>query len=181
MIKPAYGGAERLPMPPRESWSAEQRAAAETMLAGPRKGIVGPFKPLLHSPILTQRVQHVGEYLRFGTGIDPRLTELAILIVAAHWGQTVEWNIHHPIALAAGVRAEDAAAISKGEEPTGLDYDQRALYRLVRELLTTHAVGDASYAEALKRFGERGLIDLVALAGYYCQLAMVMNVARTPD
>lgn len=179
MIRPAFEGDERLGMPPRETWDAAQHAAAAAMLAGPRKAIVGPFKPLLHSPELTQCLQQTGAYLRFNTGLDPRLTELVILMVAAHWGQPVEWAIHHPIALAAGVREDTAAAIARGADPPGLDREQRVLYRLVSQLLATHAVDDARYAEALTCFGEKGLMDLVAQCGYYSQLAMVMNVART--
>jgi 4-carboxymuconolactone decarboxylase len=41
-------------------------------------------------------------------------------------------------------------------------------------------VSDASYARIVKRFGEQGVIDMIALCGYYTLLGMVMNVARTP-
>ncbi len=181
MIKPAFDGNERLPLPDRAGWTASQRDAAAELVAGPRGGVIGPFKPLLYSPELMTRVQRTGEFLRYNTGLDKRLTELAILIVAQYWGQPVEWNIHYPIALGAGVNAADADAIGRGENPPSLDGGQQVVYDFCRALLTQHHVADPTYASALEHFGEAGVVNLTALCGYYAMLAMVMNVARTPD
>ncbi len=180
-IKPAFAGPERLPLPARDTWTSAQANAAEELSAGPRGGVIGPFKPLLHSPELMQRVQRTGEYLRYNTSLDKRLSELAILVVAQFWGQPVEWNIHHPIALASGVREADAAAIAMDQAPSSLDAEQQAVYDFCHTLLREHAVDDALYARAIAAFGEQGVVDLAALCGYYSMLAMVMNVARTPN
>jgi len=181
MIKAAFDGAERLPLPAKATWTDDQAAAAAELSAGPRGGVIGPFKPLLYSPELMRRVQRTGEYLRYSTGLDKRLTELAILVVARFWGQPVEWNIHHPIALAAGVRETDAAAIAGGHVPLTLDAEQQVVHEFCQTLLANHCVGDDLYAKTLAAFGEKGVIDLTTLCGYYSLLAMVMNVARTPD
>ncbi len=181
MIKPAFDGPERLPLPARSTWSPAQTAAAAELSAEPRGGVIGPFKPLLYSPELMHRVQRCGEYLRYNTGLDKRLTELAILVVAKFWSQPVEWNIHHPIALASGLSITDAAAIAEGRVPATLDAEQRVVYDFCTVLLKQHAVDDVLYARALAAFGEKSVVDLTALCGYYALLAMVMNVARTPD
>jgi 4-carboxymuconolactone decarboxylase len=180
-IQPAFEGHERLPLPPRETWTAAQSEAAKELVAGPRGGVIGPFKPLMYSPDLMARVQKTGEYLRYNTGLDKRLTELAILIVAHHWGQPVEWNIHYPIALQAEVKQADADAIAAGSAPQMLDAEQTLVYDFCRQVLTHKAVDDDCYAALLAAFGERGVVDLTSLCGYYSLLAMVMNVARTPD
>ncbi len=180
-IVPAFTGDERLPLPAQSDWTLEQAAAAAELSAGPRGGVIGPFKPLLYSPELMQRVQKTGEYLRYNTGLDKRLTELAILLVAHHWGQPVEWNIHYPIALASGVNAADADAIAIGGAPPSLDAEQRLVYDFCRAVLRDRAVNDALYAQAKATFGEKSVVDLTTLCGYYSLLAMVMNVARTPD
>jgi 4-carboxymuconolactone decarboxylase len=180
-IAPAFTGAERLPLPPQNGWTSAQVAAAAELSAGPRGGVIGPFKPLLYSPDLMQRVQKTGEYLRYNTGLDKRLTELAILVVAHHWGQPVEWNIHYPIALQAGVNQADADAIAVGDAPKTLDAEQRIVYEFCRAVLRDRAVSDRQYAEATAAFGEKSVVDLTTLCGYYSLLAMVMNVARTPD
>jgi 4-carboxymuconolactone decarboxylase len=180
-IQPAFEGHERLPLPPRDTWTAAQAEAAKELVAGPRGGVIGPFKPLMYSPDLMARVQKTGEYLRYNTGLDKRLTELAILIVARHWGQPVEWNIHYPIALQAGVKQADADAIAADTPPRTLDAEQTLVYDFCRQVLTHKAVDDDCYAALLAAFGERGVVDLTSLCGYYSLLAMVMNVARTPD
>ena len=180
-IQPAFEGGERLPLPSRETWTAAQAKAAKDLVAGPRGGVIGPFKPLMYSPDLLARVQKTGEYLRYNTGLDKRLTELVILVVAHHWGQPVEWNIHYPIALQAGVKPADADAIATGAMPTTLDAEQRIVYNFCRQVLTQKAVDDAGYAAVIDAFGEKGVVDLTSLCGYYSLLAMVMNVARTPD
>ena len=68
-----------------------QRAAADELIAGPRKGVKGPFIPLLRSPELMARLQKVGEYLRFDSALPPRLSEFATLVVARGWTQQFEW------------------------------------------------------------------------------------------
>ena len=79
-----HGPADRLPPLPLEELDPQQRAAADELIAGPRKAVVGPFIPLLRSPVLLTRVEKVGEYLRFHSALSPRVTEIATLIVARH-------------------------------------------------------------------------------------------------
>src|SRR3954471_19047244 len=102
-----------LRMPPlaREAMSEAQRAAADELIAGPRKGVKGPFIALLRSPELMSRLQKVGEYLRFGSAVEPRLSEFATLLVSRSWSQQFEWATHVPFALKAGTSEETVAAI----------------------------------------------------------------------
>jgi 4-carboxymuconolactone decarboxylase len=134
----------------------------------------------MHSPELLSRVQKTGEYLRYNTNLPKRLTELAILIVAKHWGQPVEWNIHYPIAIDAGVKQSDIDAISVDDVPPSLDTDQRLVYDFCRSLLRNGVVDDVLYMQLETVISAKGVVDLTALCGYYTLLAMVMNVARTP-
>ena len=95
---------DRMPPIPRERMTEAQRAAADELIAGPRKGVKGPFVPLLRSPELMARLQKVGEYLRFESALPPRLSEFATLVVARRWTQQFEWAVHVPLAIAAGTR-----------------------------------------------------------------------------
>ena len=173
-------GPDRLPPIPDADLTAAQRAAAEALTAGPRGKLAGPFVPLLRSPELMARVQKVGEYLRFESALPERIKELAILVVARHWGQGYEWGFHLPLALKAGVSHAAAEAIASGHRPAGLTADEAAAYGLLDELLRTHQAGDDAYAAALAAFGEAGVVELIGFCGYYGLLAMVMNAARTP-
>ncbi len=171
---------DRLPLPPDEQLTAEQRAAVAEISAGPRGGVIGPFAPLLRSPQLMTRLQKVGEHLRFSSPLDRRLFELTILYVSRWWDQDFEWSYHHPLALEAGLDPAVADAIGEGRRPEGMDPAAAAVWDLLDELHRTRQVSDATYARALAELGDAGVVEVVGTAGYYTTLAMVMNVARTP-
>jgi 4-carboxymuconolactone decarboxylase len=173
-------GTERMPPLALDQLDPVQRAAAEELIAGPRGAVFGPFIPLLRSPELMQRLQKVGEYLRFDSALDARITEFVILIVSRHWTQQFEWRMHYPLAQKAGVAADVLEAVADGRHPAGMAPDEEAAYRFCTELLRNHGVSDATYRQALAVFGERGLVDMTALAGYFSTVSMVMNAVHTP-
>ncbi|MFI4928501.1 MAG: carboxymuconolactone decarboxylase family protein, partial [Burkholderiales bacterium] len=170
---------DRLPPILPAQWTPEQRACAEEIIAGPRGGLISPFVPMLRSPELTVHSQRMGEYLRYRSAVGLRLSELAILLVARHWTQQVEWAIHAPIALLEGIAAETVAAIALGERPRARPADEAVVYDFSTELLEGQQVSDATWARAVAALGEQGVVDLVAINGYYGYLAMLMNAART--
>ena len=167
------------PLPPERRSQAQRRAAAE-LEAGPRGRLEGPFIPLLRSPELLERLQKTGAYLRFASALPDRLREFVILLVARRWSQPVEWAIHHPLALQAGLEPATLHAVAEGRRPTALPEAEAIAYDVWDELDRNRSLSDATYGLALQLLGEQGLIDLIALIGYYSLLAMVMNVARTP-
>jgi 4-carboxymuconolactone decarboxylase len=170
------------PIPPDRMDEFQSKLAGE-IIKGPRGALYGPFVPLLRSPELMDRVQRVGEYLRFSSAMGSRLSELVILIVARRWTQQVEWSIHEPIALKAGIGAEIVNAIAEGRRPAGMSEDEEIVYDFCDELHANKSVSDPTYDRAVKRFGEKGVIDLLGINGYYTLLAMIMNATRTavPD
>jgi 4-carboxymuconolactone decarboxylase len=178
-VEPLAPGPDRLPPIAPEHWSEAQRVEAEAMLAGPRRAIVPPFVPLLRSPELAGHVQRLGAHVRFRSAIGVRLTELAILVTASEWGQAVEWAIHAPIAEREGVPRALIDALSRRERPAAMSDDEAVVYEVCVQLHRERKVSDATWARAIARFGEQGVIDLVAVNGYYALLAMVMNASRT--
>ncbi len=91
-----------------------QRAVAAEIASGPRGGVRGPFLALLHNPELARRLQEVGEYLRFQTGLPDRLVELVILVTARHYACQFEWYAHERLARKAGLPDPVIAAIAAG-------------------------------------------------------------------
>ena len=172
--------ADRMPPLAREQMDPAQQAAADELIAGPRKAVKGPFIPLLRSPDLMARVQKVGEYLRFGGALPARLTEFATLVVARAWTQQFEWFVHVPLALKAGTSQQAIDDLREGRRPRALSDDEARVHDFVQELLTQHGVSDATYADAVAAFGERGVVELTGLVGYFAMLSMVLNVAHTP-
>lgn len=171
---------DRMPPLAREQMDEAQRAAADELIAGPRKAVKGPFIPMLRSPMLMQRLQKVGEYLRFDSALPTRLNEFATLIVARAWSQQFEWIVHAQAAAKAGTSAASIAALREGRRPTDMSEDEALVHDLVTELLAQRGWCDASYARAVARFGERGVVDLAALVGYFATVCGVLNIAHTP-
>lgn len=171
---------ERLPMPASEAMTAQQREAADALIAGPRKGVYGPFLPLLRSPQLLERVAKVGEYLRFDSALDARIREFATCIAARHVTNQFEWLMHAPLAVKAGVAEAAIEALRVGARPKGLRADEEAALDFSGELLATHGVSEPTYAAALAQFGEQGVVELATLVGYFVMVSWLMNVAHTP-
>ena len=153
----------------------EQQRAAEEFRKLRGVDPFGPFIPLLESPELMTRVSALGEYLRFRSALPPRLSELAILITAAHWKQSYEWEIHAPAALKAGIPQSVVEAVWMGERPSGLADDQQALYDLCVALHRERAARGEVVRRAEGVLGEQATIDAIAICGYYALLAMVLN------
>ncbi len=172
---------ERLPLPAAESMTEAQRTAAEALMNGPRKGVYGPFLPLMRSPQLLERVGKVGEYLRFESVLDARVRELATCVAARHVGNQFEWHMHAPLAIQAGVDAGAIDLLRQGARPSqGLKEDESVALDFASELLHTHGCSEPTYERALRTFGEQGVVELTALIGYFVMVSWVMNVAHTP-
>jgi 4-carboxymuconolactone decarboxylase len=186
VVLAAAGGApdaqaqDRLPPIPPDRMTETQKQAVQEFKAARGADISGPFVPLLRSPEVMNRARAMGDYLRFKSTLPPRLSEFVILLTAREWTQNYEWDAHARLALQAGVSAETVGAIAAGRRPDRLTDDETLLYELSTELQRHKSVSDETYARAVKRFGEQGVIDAVGITGYYTFLAMVLNTARTP-
>ncbi len=177
------------PIPP-ESLTAEQRVLAEGIRSGPRGAVKnsaaaapgplgGPFNVWLRSPDIGNIIQSLGAAIRFRSSLPPKLNELAIIVTARHWTAQYEWIAHHRLALEAGLDPAIGEDIAQGRRPAKMSEDEAIVYDFSRELHETHGVGDATYKRALDRFGERGVMDLIAVNGYYGLVSMTLNVDRT--
>ena len=167
------------PLPP-EQMSAEQKRVAQALSEGPRGGVRGPFPALLRVPALADRVRAVGDYVRFEGSLPPPLRELAILVVARFWTAQYEWYAHRQHAVKAGLDPSIPEAIAQGKRPAKLSADEALVYDLCVELLHARDVSDATFAAAVKRFGETTVLELVGLAAYYSFVSLILNLNRTP-
>jgi 4-carboxymuconolactone decarboxylase len=170
---------ERMPSIPESKLSAEQKKAAAEFKSGRGYEPRGPFAVMLRSPEVMLRAKAMGDYLRFRNVLPKHVSELVILITAREWTQHYEWSHHYKFAMEAGLKKEIAAAVAESRRPDGMDGQEAAAYDFSIELQRTRRVSDATYARALAKFGEHGIIDMIGLNGYYTFNAMMMNVART--
>ena len=176
---PAHSQDRMPPIAPSQQTEA-QKKAIEEFRAARKTGISGPFVPLLRSPEVMNRARAMGDYLRFNSVLPPRLSEFAILITARRWTQNYEWDAHSQLALQGGLSPDIVKALADGRRPDRMAEDEDILYTFCDELHRNQSISDATYARAVGRFGEQGVIDILGISGYYTLLAMVLNTARTP-
>jgi 4-carboxymuconolactone decarboxylase len=171
---------DRMPEIPADKMTVAQKKAVDEFVAGRGAPVLGPFIPLLRSPEVFLRAKTLGDYLRFKTGLPPKLRELAILVTARQWTQQYERSFHSAVAIKAGLSPEIIKAVAEGRRPMGMSDEEEIVHDFCIELHHNKSVSDAIYARALAKFGERGIIDLASVNGYYALLSIAMNVARTP-
>jgi 4-carboxymuconolactone decarboxylase len=161
----------RLPKLAPESFTAEQRALADSIKSGPRGTfkLSGPFAIYLHSPAFGELAQKLGGHVRFNTSVPPRLSEFAILCTAQFWKAQYEWAAHAVIAEKQGVKQETIRAIQAGRPPKSAPQDEMAIYAFVKELYRVK-----------KLLGAAGTVELVGILGYYAMVSMTLNTFRAP-
>jgi 4-carboxymuconolactone decarboxylase len=169
---------DRMPRIPAEQMTDEQKQAIAEFTRLRNSPVTGSFATLLRSPELMVRASAIGEYVRRSVLPAP-LYEFVVLIAARHLDQQYVWDAHYQPAMAAGIATKLLEELAEGEKPSALTEDQRILWDLLDELHRTNRVSDATYGRALKRFGEKGVIDVVGTSGYYAFLGMVMNTTQT--
>ena len=153
-----------------------QRSVLKDILAGPRGNLDGPFLAWIQSPELASHAQRLGAFCRYGTRLELRLTELAILFTAVWWQSQAEWQIHEPIARSAGLSDAVIEALHQHAVPPFTREDEHLVYRLGKTLYETRRIGDALYAQAIAAFGEPAVVELIGVFGYYALVAMTLNV-----
>jgi len=181
----------RFKLIPLDQLTPAQQTLTEAIKSGPRAKLKssgaskpgplgGPFNVWLRSPGIGDLVQKLGEEIRFRSSLAGKLNELAILITARHWTSQYEWVAHHKLALEGGLNPAIAEDIAQGRRPANMDADETIVYNFSHELQETQAISDATYQIVLDRFGERGIVDLISVNGFYVLVSMCLNVDRTP-
>jgi 4-carboxymuconolactone decarboxylase len=171
---------DRMPPLAPDKLTEAQRRAIDEFKSARAADISGPFIPLLRSPEVLTRARALSDYLRFRSSLPPRLSEFVILMTARAWTQNYEWNAHEPLARRAGLSPAVIEAIAHGRRPERMADDEEILFTFCDELRRNQSVSDPTYARAVAKFGEQGVIDTIGLTGYYTMIAMVLNTARTP-
>jgi 4-carboxymuconolactone decarboxylase len=171
----------RMPEIPTDKLTDAQKKALDQFISKRGGPLVrGPFLALLRSPDVMTPAEILGEYLQFKTVLPLKLRDFVILITARQWTQDTEWNSHVAIAQKDGLSPEITKQLAAGQRPAGMADDEAAVYDFCDELHRNHSVSDATYAKALAKFGEQGVVDIISVNGYYTWFAMIMNSVRTP-
>src|SRR3989454_8415387 len=157
-----------------------QKTMMEHLFAGERRGAGGPFNVLLRSPEMGDLAQQFGASMRFHSSLPKKLNEMAIIITARYWTAQYEWNAHRKAAADNGLNESIIQAIAAGKRPASMDAGETVVYNFSTELLNTKHVSDALFKAAVDKFGERGVVDLMGVIGWYQFVSSLLNVDRYP-
>jgi len=163
-----------------DEMTAPQKTMIDHLLAGERGGVRGPFNVLLRSPEVGDLAAEFGGAMRFRTPLPGNVREVIIIMTGRYWMAQYEWNSHRAAALQNGVSPAIVEAIAAGERPSGMPPEMELAYNLIDELLTTHQVTDTTFRAAKDKYGERGVVDMIGLSGWYGLVSMLLNVDRYP-
>ena len=158
----------------------EQQQVHDEIVGGRRGRIQGPLRAALHNPELARRWSALGALLRYDTSLSPRLSELAILVTARACCSPFEWHAHRAESEKAGIEPPIIEAVLAGNTPPGLTAEEAVVHQFTVELNRFNSVSDATYGKALQHFGERTVVELTALVGYYTMVAMTLNAHEIP-
>jgi 4-carboxymuconolactone decarboxylase len=163
-----------------DALTPEQRRIFNDCKAGPRGAVPPPVHVWLKSPGLADFAHRVGAHVRFGTPFTPKQTEIAILVTARYWTAQFEWAAHVRLGLQAGLTQEQIDAIGERKAPKFDDPDDRLVYEFAHGYYQNHRIDDAIYERVQKRWGDKGIVDLAGLIGYYSFVSVTLNVFDVP-
>lgn len=158
----------------------EEEVQIYDAIVASRGDIAGPFRTWLHSPQLADRAQNLGEFLRYNTDLEPRLSELAILVTARFWDCQVEWTLHEKFAVKSGLNQKIIDAIRNCQLPEFENKDERTVHNYTNELLCNRFVQDRTFAAAIEELNKKSVVELTGLIGYYSMVALTLNAFQLP-
>jgi 4-carboxymuconolactone decarboxylase len=158
-----------------------QKQIFDEIVSGPRGQVRGPLSIWLYRPELADRAQRLGQYCRYDTSLEPRLSELAILTTARIWDAAFEWQAHVPHALAGGVDSSIIDSLSADQTPSFVSKDEEIVYAVTREINITRQLSDDTYNQVVKILGVEATVDLIGLLGYYALISMTINAFKIPS
>jgi len=143
-------------------------------------GMAGPFNAWMHAPGIGRPASRLGSVLRFGTSVERRLLEMAIITVGAHWKAEFEWWAHARMASDHGISDAVIMAIGNGDIPEFEHDDERVVHSVASQLMQTGRIDDQLYPVATDLLGHRGMVEIVSLCGYYTMISFTLNAFEVP-
>ncbi len=148
--------------------------------ATPAGVLIGPFNPMLRSPLISQAVMAMNAAEGAHTALSERVRQVVILTVGAVWQAAYELYAHTAVARQAGFDEATIRALVAGQKPAGLSAEEGVAYEFTHRLSTAHQIDAALYEQALATFGEKGVVDMICLAGQYMIISGLLNTFAVP-
>ncbi|MEY2753749.1 MAG: hypothetical protein RJB65_107 [Actinomycetota bacterium] len=163
----------------REAIAGGPRASGPFPLVDPDEALNGPFGVMLHAPAVGGALSSLGEAIRFGSSLSPRVREIAILAVGATRRSAYEIWAHERVAAAMGFSPEEIAALVDGSWRSD-DEIESVVHESAVVLAGGGELPPVLATRLVTALGESGAVELVTLVGYYCTLAMLLQAFQIP-
>ena len=170
----------RLKLLSPDEMNADQRQTYDESIAGKRGAPPPPMMAWLNSPEMARHATRLGEVMRFDTVFPARISEIAILVTARHWTAHYEWFAHKRLALKGGLDPKIIDDIRDRRTPQFDDPKAKLVYDVAKSLHEGHGIAKGLYDEAVKMVGERGIVEIIGLCGYYTMVSMTLNTFEFP-
>lgn len=164
------------PITAKDQVAAKDHAVFDSIVAS-RGAVQGPFTMFLHSPEVSERVAHLGAYVRFEGALDMRVRVLAAMTVAREFEAMYVWGAQSGGARRQGVPETTITAIRENHS-RGIPAEDAQIVEFTRQLLRKHRADDATFKAIQSRFGNDELIQLTTAIGYYSLLCMTVNACE---
>jgi alkylhydroperoxidase family enzyme len=134
------------------------------------------FQALVNSPNAARAFSGLGQFIRFGSKLDPRLRELAILQVGWLARSPYEWSHHVKIGHDFGVTDDDIRALidDTAGKPATLDALTKTVLLAAREMTTDGAMSHSSFATLQAGLGNEQVVDLTVTIAFYNAVVRVL-------
>ncbi len=152
-----------------------QKQTYDEAIAGKRGSAPAPMMAWLNSPEMARHATPLGEMLRFNTVFPPKLSEIAILVTARHFTAHYEWWAHKRLALKGGLAPKIIDDIRDRRTPEFDDPKAGMIYDVAKSLHEGHGLSQPLYDAAIELLGERGVVEIIGLCGYYSMVSMTLN------
>lgn len=168
----------RLPLKRREDLDEEGKEVYDFLVDPENQtlaGLTGPRGFYLYSPKAGQHLSQANTYLRFESGLDPQVRELAILVIAREMRSQFEWTMHEPVAREVGLEPAAIEVVRDNKSPQNLTERNALIIRFGRELVREPKLSSETFSQVAQAFGEEELVTLTLLMGNYMRTALLLR------
>ena len=168
----------RLPLKRREDLDEEGKEVYDFLVDPENQtlaGLTGPRGFYLYSPKAGQHLSQANTYLRFESGLDPQVRELAILVIAREMRSQFEWTMHEPVAREVGLEPAAIEVVRDNKSPQNLTEKNALIIRFGRELVREPKLSSETFSQVAQAFGEEELVTLTLLMGNYMRTALLLR------
>ncbi len=142
--------------------------------------LIGPFNVMLRSPRISQSIMEMTATESKETSLGKKVREVVILTVGAVWEAAYELYAHVAVGQSVGHAAATVQALAAGQKPADLTPEESVAYDFTQRLATQHQIDAELYEQAIVTFGEKGVVDMIYLAGQYMTISALLNTFAVP-